>query len=353
MADNVDVVRDAKSVSSLPIDDQVKLPRQVVEAKARAEAFYAQQAQRPSEQAAPAAAMPEPPQGELPPAEPPAEQPPQPPEPVDAKPPPQDLREVEYANRYNHMRGRYEQEQRRAAAVEAQNAALRSELLRLQSLPPQEAPPAPPKLITSEDEANYGRDLIDFAKRAAEEAVGPKLSALEQENGRLRQAVAEQSRGSMTAALDAAVPTWRQVFANPRFTQWLNLPDVYSDRLRSQLLTEAANAGNSARVVKFYQGFLADEAATGQIDSGTPPSPRPAPARKAALSLETIATPGRGHPAGGTPSRAGNEKPILTRAQIAEFYSDVRKNKYAGREQQKMAEEAVIGAAVRDGRVIP
>jgi hypothetical protein len=346
MADNVDVVREVPQREQLPIDDTVKLPRQVREAKERAEAFYAQPQPQPPQ-----------PEPEPPAFEPQAELPIQPqPQPAPAKPPPQDMREVEYAKRYNMMRGRYEEEQRRLeeerrarAQVDAQNAALRAELQRVQN---QVVEAPPPRLITPEDEANYGTDLISFVKRASEEVVGPKLSALEIENERLRQMVAEQSRGSMTAALDASVPNWRQVFNDPRFTQWLSLPDVYSGRLRSQLLTEAANAGQSARVVKFYQGFLADEAATGQIDSGSPPSPRQ-PARKAAISLETIATPGRGHPAGGTPARPGNEKPLITRAQIAEFYSDVRKNLYVGREQQKIAAEAVLQAAIRDGRVLP
>lgn len=349
MPDNVDVTRDARAMGQLPIDDKVTLPKQVREAKERTDAYYAQQKQASEPQPSPP--LPEPVQANAP--EPQPEPAPQPePQPMpEGKPPPEDMREVEYARRYNMMRGRYEEEQRRLAALDAQNAALRSELLRVQNRPPEQAAP-PPKLITPEDEANYGRDLIDFTMRAAKEVVGPQLSALEAENERLRQMVAEQSRGSMTAALDASVPNWRQIFADPRFTQWLNLPDVYSGRLRSQLLTEAADAGNSRRVVAFYQGFLADAVATGQIDSGSPPSPR-TPARKAAIALEAVATPGRGHPAGGTPSRAGNEKPLITRDQIKEFYSDVRKNRYVGREQQKMAEEAVIGAALRDGRVIP
>ena len=37
------------------------------------------------------------------------------------------------------------------------------------------------KLITPEDEQNYGNDLIDLAKRVAKEAMGPELNALRQE----------------------------------------------------------------------------------------------------------------------------------------------------------------------------
>ena len=43
------------------------------------------------------------------------------------------------------------------------------------------ASPSPDRLITSEEVANYGEELIDLAKRAAQEAMGPELNALRQE----------------------------------------------------------------------------------------------------------------------------------------------------------------------------
>jgi hypothetical protein len=70
---------------------------------------------------------------------------------------------------------------------------------------------------------------------------------LEHENQRLRERVAQQSHDSMQAALDAQVPGWRQIYSNPRFAQWLGSPDLYSGRLRSQLINEAVDAGNTAR----------------------------------------------------------------------------------------------------------
>ncbi len=43
------------------------------------------------------------------------------------------------------------------------------------------ASPPPTRLITSEDVENYGEELIGFAKRAAQEAMRPELNALRQE----------------------------------------------------------------------------------------------------------------------------------------------------------------------------
>jgi hypothetical protein len=43
------------------------------------------------------------------------------------------------------------------------------------------SPPQANKLITPEDEASYGIELIDFAKRAAKDAMAPELNAIKQE----------------------------------------------------------------------------------------------------------------------------------------------------------------------------
>jgi hypothetical protein len=42
-------------------------------------------------------------------------------------------------------------------------------------------PPQSTKLITTDDEANYGIELIDLAMRAAKEAMAPELNAVRQE----------------------------------------------------------------------------------------------------------------------------------------------------------------------------
>jgi hypothetical protein len=58
--------------------------------------------------------------------------------------------------------------------------------------------------------------------------------------------------------LDQAVPNWHEVYGDPRFSQWLSEQDPYNDGTRSQHLRRAVAAGDASRVVRFYQGFLAE-----------------------------------------------------------------------------------------------
>jgi len=323
------VERESPTTPKLPIDESVKVPKQVQEAAERAEAFYTPPPEQPAPEAA-AAPTPQEPQPE--------------PQPQTA---PRQEEEQTWERRFHGLQGRYQQT---VGDLQRQLTEMGNELIRLQGQRVPANGQAPPTFLTPEDEQNYGRDLIDFTQRAAQQAITPKLSALEQENERLRHIVAQQSHSTMTSFLDSQVPAWRQVYADPRFMQWLNLPDIYSGVLRKQMLTEAANAGNAPRVAAFYKGFIQDEAATGQIESAPPPAQPSAPNRQAAITLESIATPGRARPAAGTPAPAGNG-PVFTRAQVDRFYADVRRGAYNGREQQKMADEALIIAAGREGRV--
>src|SRR5262249_50394551 len=56
--------------------------------------------------------------------------------------------------------------------------------------------------------------------------------------------------------LDAAVPNWREINNDPRFHQWLLLPDLLSGVIRDRLLKDAARAGDAQRLIRFFRGFL-------------------------------------------------------------------------------------------------
>ena len=118
------------------------------------------------------------------------------------------------------------------------------------------------------------------------------------------------------------------------------------------MLDAAYQAASAPRVLAFFNGFIADEVATGNIE---PPvaaqQSTPAP-RQAATTLEQIAAPGRARPASGgnTPAPA-DDKPTFTRAQIARFYSEVRAGVYSGRDTEKNAFEQSIFLAQREGRI--
>jgi hypothetical protein len=132
-------------------------------------------------------------------------------------------------------------------------------------------------MITANDVENYGSELIDMTRRAAREAVGPALHALQQENQTLRQMAASAQRAGIEQALDRSVPNWHEVYQDPRFSTWLSLPDTYSDEVRSQLMRHAVSTGDAARVVRFYLGFLAEHGVSGAQSYRPRQSRQPAP----------------------------------------------------------------------------
>lgn len=336
-----------------PIDESVQVPESVKRAAAAAEAAHKEAYQTPDP----------PPE---PPAEPPAETPPAeavtapvtpepeptPPAPEPPPTPPAPVTPEQWEHRYHSMRGRYEQASTTIGTMQEQMQQLGDELMRTQSMLQQrtpQAPPPPKKLITDEDVKVYGPELLDVVTRAAEEAMTPKFTAIEQENRQLRQQVQQQSQRSVHDMLNAEVPNWREINKNPRFVQWLRLPDIYSGEIRQSMLNRAFQAAQAPRVAAFFKGFINDEVATGQMAPPTDPPAAQAP-RVAAVSLESLAAPGRARPATGD-SQVPLDKPIYSRNQIADFYTLVRQGKYNGRDQDKQRDEAAIFAAQREGRV--
>jgi len=266
------------------------------------------------------------------------------------------------------MKGRYDQASETIGSMQGQMQELGDELVRAQgsiqrlrenlSAPPQPGTPrpgAPRPLVTDADRETYGPELLDTIARVAREAVSPDLAVVQNQNRQVSQRVAQQGQGALFGDLDRDVPTWRTINVDPRFKVWCRLPDVYSGQVRGKMLNAAFQAADAPRVIAFFKGFLAEEQATGQMPTQQPlpqagQQPPPAP-RQAAISLDTLAAPGRAKPATGDNPANAADKPVFTRAQIAAFYSDVRKGVYNGRDADKQRDEAAIFAAQREGRV--
>ena len=110
--------------------------------------------------------------------------------------------------------------------------------------------------LTQQDRENYGDEFLDLTMRAAAEAVSPALNQLRAENQQLRQMAQRSQRAEIERTLDRDVPGWRErIYADPRFAEWLEEPDGYSDATRSQLLRRAVAAGDGGRVAAIYKGF--------------------------------------------------------------------------------------------------
>lgn len=357
-----EVTVDAKPMAKLPYNPD-DIPPAVKKRAAAVDALYAAQKYGVH----PAAPPSEPnPQSELSPAATPAEAP-TPQAPATAAqssptatavpaetPPPEDENAQTWKRKAFEWQGRHTALQKTVGEQDEIMRQMGKELLHAQrTVAPQRQapPPLPPQdYITEQDVANYGSDLINLTQRAAAQVVAPQLQRIEEDNARLREQLAREARRGLDQQVELAVPNYREVDRNPRWHDWLLGIDVFSSRVRQQLLNEAIAAAQAPRVISFFKGFLQEEAATGHLEPARY-SPPAAPPREAAIPLASLAAPGRARPAPGGETSMPFEKPIYTRAKIKALYEAHRKGAYIGREAEWARQDADIIAAGREGRV--
>jgi len=267
----------------------------------------------------------------------------------------------DWEQRYRAMKGRFGQSERVVNELKEKIAGFEATLASMQKSP---APTAQPDLvpeihITKKDIDEYGADFVDLARRAAREEAAPRIKQLEKSLTDAQQIIKQLSgqvdttakhvqlsaRQQMFADLTAAVPNWKQLNNDPKFLDWLDLPDTYSGVSKSELLKAADAQNDTLRVKAFFQGFLAEEAARVPQDTAAPVQADPATGK---VPLETFAAPGRAKSA---PTPVAAEKPIFTRDQVTQFYVDSAKGRFAGREDEKRKVEAQIHQAGLEGRI--
>jgi hypothetical protein len=97
--------------------------------------------------------------------------------------------------------------------------------------------------LTQDDVNQYGSELIDVTQRAALHAVAPHLQAIEQQNEELRRRLAIEARRNLDAAVERAIPNYREVDRDPRWHRWLLETDPLSGVPRQQILKALAPPG--------------------------------------------------------------------------------------------------------------
>jgi len=320
-------------------------------------AFRAQQGQPPAE-----APPPQPPEQE---AAPPQLAPP--PEPVQLPlfaqggpapqaPPPQapQISEESWETRYKAMEGRYKRAEGDIRSMSEQISSMQNLMATMQR--PAETPSElrPQSLLTAEERTEYGDEFLGVVARRAKEELSPEVAALRAKLTNLEKQLATtaeqnttRARFELEATLDTRVPHWRDINVLPEFHSWLALPDMYSGAIRHDLLRQAYAQNNSPRVISFFKGFLDQEAAS--VPQGFGLHSADGLQTNGKVSLEQFAAPGRAKTSAA--STAPAEKPIITRAQISQFYAQSASGHYRGREAEKAQLEAMIFDAEREGRI--
>ncbi len=288
---------------------------------------------------------------------------PAPPPPADAAPPaevtppgnPDAPAETNWEHRYKSMEGRYKRAENDLRAMSGQIASMQALISTLQAQAPAEPPPElqAKSLLTPEEINEYGADFLGVVAKKAKEELTPEVATLKHQIAQLEKrlegtqmSTAARARAELETILDDKVPNWREVNVAPEFHSWLALPDLFSGAIRHQLLTAAYERNDTPRVLAFFKGFLAEEAAS----APAPNEPAPVDATSGKIPLENFAAPGRAKTAA-APTLAPAEKPTFTRAFISKFYADAAAGKYRGKEAEKNRIEAQIFDAEREGRI--
>jgi polyhydroxyalkanoate synthesis regulator phasin len=275
----------------------------------------------------------------------------------EGKPGPADENDESWKSRYLSMKGRFDrlQEQTRPMAEQIDMLQRQMAALEARAAAPAQVPAEmqAARLITPQEEQDYGSEFLQVVGKKAKEELSPEVEALKNQVKSLEAKiegvngyVATDAKSRMLAWLDGELPSWRAVNRADEFKSWLALPDPYSGVIRLDLLKAAYGRNDGPRVLAFFKGFLAEEATVAPAaDPQQPGAQQPANRPR----LEDFAAPGRAKTAAGTNTPA--EKPVFTRAQIAKFYADVRAGKYRNDAAEKDRLEREFFQAERDGRI--
>ena len=258
-----------------------------------------------------------------------------------------------WEHKYKTLQGMYNSDVPR---LNAQNRDLTSRVAQLEQLlstvkdePAQKTPVQTAKLITDDDVKEYG-DSIAVMKKAAREEVSQEIAQLKQQLGQLQgvlpqvqQVQAQQKKSGeqiFWTTISNEVPNWNEINSNEDFKSWLLEIDPLTGISRQTYLEDAQKQLDANRVIQFFRTW---EGANGKTDTAQVD-------RSAQQSqLQKQVSPGKSRNNGVKPS--GQAK-TYTQKDIKEFFADVRKGKYKGRDDERGRIERDIFAAQQEGRIV-
>lgn len=250
-----------------------------------------------------------------------------------------------WEQRYRTLQGQYNA---KVPALERQIQEMSEQLKALQAKPaPQPETPAP----NPKDVEDFGKDMVEMVHRNVEqqlahfgrqfagrlENVEKAVQTLSQGVQATSQTTAYTAEQMFFASLAREVPDYETINADPRFLGWLAEVDRIYGKPRQTALDDAAQNFDAARAAAVFRAFK---------EAIAPP---PAPVAPAPSALEMQVAP---NASGGSQLPTPVEKPIFTDKQVNDFYNDVARGRFRGREQEQQRIEAAINLAAAEGRVL-
>lgn len=236
------------------------------------------------------------------------------------------------------------QQQVRELAKNSQQTTEQLEALRQAKQAPVEAkkPEVDPRDVES-----FGSDLVEMVQRVTQsyldritqqvvtamDAMSGRIAQLEREVQGTTQSVAMTAEQAFFDRVTKLVPNWETINANEAFLAWLSEEDPVYGAPRQSALNAAQQSLNADRAAAVFRAF------EGPLPTVVTPKVNPLAKQ---VSPSSVATPAPTQPA---------EQATLTQKQITDFYGEMARGKYRGREDEAARIELVINQAIAAGRV--
>ncbi len=268
------------------------------------------------------------------------------PKPVEPKPAPAEPEVPEEVSqqKYKTLKGMYDAEVPRLHAelrdLKATVESLRKATETKPAEPPK--PAAPEKLVTDEDVAAFGQDLIEVQRKVAREVAQEfrkDIEDLRAENATLREQLTKTgtqvSEATFEQRLHRLVPDFDAVNTDPKWIAWLNEFDPLIRGPRKLVAQEAFNRGDAEAVADYVKLFR-------EVTAPVEPAPQ------VTEELERQIQPSRS--AASTQSASPKGK-VYSTADITKMFNKVAILGNQGKLDEARKLEAEIDAAYMEGRV--
>lgn len=273
----------------------------------------------------------------------------EPPAEAQAQEPPPSQPQHDWEHKFKTLQGIFNSEMPKLQQQNKElNARLQEALERMEKLATkqerqeqsvQQKPQVDPK-----DVDNFGQDLVEMVQRVAQASFAgvaakvdgyvsgfdSRLKMLEEALQGTTKAVAQTAEQAFFDRLSKMVPDWEAINQDQAFLTWLGSVDPVYGAPRQAALDQAQRAGNVERVAAVFQTFK---------------STQPQAPKKDVLEKQVSPKAAASAPV------APQGKPVLTQKQVTDFYNDLGKGKYRGRESEAQRLEAIINEAMAEGRI--
>lgn len=189
------------------------------------------------------------------------------------------------------------------------------------------------RYLESQIEHRIRQAVPELLKQTLPELLEGKVSNIEQEISSVREDSRSTKQVLFEKDLTSSVPDWREILASPSFGEWAqSQTEEFSGKTYAQLFDEANKAWDLQRIVKLMTAF---KQATGRQDT-------PAKGEQKRDPREEMVSADSGRGDNSSPAQQTSQKTLWNRDKINEFYDQVRRGAYRGREDEMQRIEQEI-----------